>query len=146
MAPKMGPKLVQKLTIFGFIFGSLVFEVLELFGCLLGAFMGLWSLSWEASGSQKPWKTNGFLWFLQAKPHAQTWISKETESMSKIKSKIEHYLVSLWSLLVSHLAAFKFWLLSGDYLVVCGWLCGIHVVTIWSIFVATWSLFGTRWP
>ena len=54
MAPKMGPKLVQKLTIFGFIFGSLVFEVLELFGCLLGAFMGLWSLSWEAPGPQKP--------------------------------------------------------------------------------------------
>ena len=65
MAPKMGPKLVQKLAIFGFIFGSLVFEVLELFGCLLGAFMGLWSLSWEAPGPQKPRKTKGFLRFLQ---------------------------------------------------------------------------------
>ena len=65
MAPKMGPKLIQKLAIFGFIFGSLVFEVLELFGCLLGAFMGLWSLSWEAPGPQKPRKTNGFLRFLQ---------------------------------------------------------------------------------
>ncbi len=53
MAPKMGLKLVPKLIFFGFIFGSLVFEVLELFGCLLGAFMGLWSLSWEASGLQK---------------------------------------------------------------------------------------------
>jgi hypothetical protein len=53
------------LRFFGFIFGSLVFEVLELFGCLLGAFMGLWSLSWEAPGPQKPEKTNGFLRFLQ---------------------------------------------------------------------------------
>jgi hypothetical protein len=65
MAPKMGPKLVKKLIFFGFIFGSFVFEVLELFGCLLGAFMGLWSLSWEASGPHKPRKTNCFLRFLQ---------------------------------------------------------------------------------
>ena len=54
MAPKMGLKLVPKLIFFGFIFGSLVFEVLELFGCLLGTFMGLWSLSWEASGPLDP--------------------------------------------------------------------------------------------
>ena len=50
MGPKMGPKLVQKLLIFGSLFGSLFFEVLELFGCLLGAFLGLLRLSWEASG------------------------------------------------------------------------------------------------
>ena len=61
----MDPKLVEKLKFFGFIFGSLVFEVLELFGRLLGAFMGLWSLSWEAPGPQKPRKTKGFLRFLQ---------------------------------------------------------------------------------
>ena len=50
MAPKMGSKLITKFIFFGFRFGTLFFEVLELFGCLLGAFMGLWSLSWEASG------------------------------------------------------------------------------------------------
>ena len=33
--------------------------------CLLGAFMGLWSLCWEASGPQKPRKTVGLLSFLQ---------------------------------------------------------------------------------
>ena len=65
MVPKMSPKLVHKLIFFGFIFGSLFFEVLELFGRLLGAFMGLWSLSWEAPGPQKPRKTKGFLRFLQ---------------------------------------------------------------------------------
>ena len=50
MDPKIGPKLVQKLSILGSIFGSLFFEVLELLGCLLGAFLGLLRLSWEASG------------------------------------------------------------------------------------------------
>ena len=40
-------------------------KVLELFRGLLGAFLGLLRLSWEASGSQKPKKTNGFLRFLK---------------------------------------------------------------------------------
>ena len=53
-APKMGSKLSTKFIFFGLRFGTFFFEVLELFGCLLGAFMGLWSLSWEASGPQKP--------------------------------------------------------------------------------------------
>ena len=67
----MGPKLVQTLIFFGFIFGSLVFEVLELFGCLLGAFMGLWSLSWEASGPQKPEKQT---WFFKVFANAGFWV------------------------------------------------------------------------
>ena len=50
---KMGPKLVQQFLNLGSIFGSLLFEVLELLGCLLGAFLGLLRLSWEASGPQK---------------------------------------------------------------------------------------------
>ena len=44
------PKLVQNLLIFGSNFGSLFFGFLELFGCLLGAFLGLLRISWEASG------------------------------------------------------------------------------------------------
>ena len=47
MDPKMGPKLVQNLVIFWSIFGSHLVEALELFGCLLGAFLGLLRLSWE---------------------------------------------------------------------------------------------------
>ena len=54
MDPKIAPKFVKKLVIFGSIFGSLFLGVLELFGCLLGAFLGLLRLSWEASGPQKP--------------------------------------------------------------------------------------------
>ena len=51
--PKMDPKVNQNLIFFVSIFGSLFFEVLELFGCLLGAFLGLLRLSWEATGPQK---------------------------------------------------------------------------------------------
>ena len=40
------PKLVQKLF-FGSIFGTLSFEVLKLFKCLLGAFLNLSYSSWE---------------------------------------------------------------------------------------------------
>jgi hypothetical protein len=47
MEPKMEPKVVQNLVNFGSIFGSLFVEALELFGCLLGAFLGLLRLSWE---------------------------------------------------------------------------------------------------
>ena len=53
MGPNMDPKLVQNLTFLGSIFGSLFLEVLELFGCLLGAFLGLLRLSWEASRAKK---------------------------------------------------------------------------------------------
>ena len=54
------PKLVQKLFFWGSIFGTLSFEVLKVFKCLLGAFLSLLCSSWEASGPQKPWKTNVF--------------------------------------------------------------------------------------
>ncbi len=63
--PKMAPKLVQNLVILGFIFGCLFCWVLKLFGCLFRAFLGLPRLSREASGPQKPSKTEGFLRFLQ---------------------------------------------------------------------------------
>ena len=65
MAPKMAPKLVKKLIILGSIFGSLFVEALELLGCLLGAVLGFLRLFWDASGPQKPEKTEGFLRFLQ---------------------------------------------------------------------------------
>ena len=58
MDPKISPKLVQKLSILGSIFGSLFFEVLELLGCLLGAFLGLLRLSWEASRAKKCRQSN----------------------------------------------------------------------------------------
>ena len=48
----MEPKVVQNLLNFGSIFGSLFVEALELFGCLLGAFLGLLRLSWEPLDSK----------------------------------------------------------------------------------------------
>ena len=54
MEPKTHPKPLQNLTFLRSIFGSLFLKVLELFRGLLGAFLGLLRLSWEASGSQKP--------------------------------------------------------------------------------------------
>ena len=65
MDPKMAPKLVKNLLILGSFFGCLFCWVLKLFGCLLGALLGLPRLSWEASGPQKPSKTACFLSFLQ---------------------------------------------------------------------------------
>ena len=65
MDPKMAPKLVQNLVNLGFIFGCLFCWVLKLFGCLFRAFLGLPRLSREASGPQKPSKTEGFFRFLQ---------------------------------------------------------------------------------
>ena len=47
LVPKIVPRLVQNLLIFGLIF---FFGGVELFGCLLGAFLGLLRLSWDASG------------------------------------------------------------------------------------------------
>merc|ERR1711976_176148 len=67
--PKMGPKcaskLVQNLLIFGSNFGSLFFGVLELFGCLLGAFLGLLRLSWEASRAKKCRRSDANTTFLK---------------------------------------------------------------------------------
>ena len=65
LPPKIVPKLVQKLIMLGSIFGSLFCWVLEVFGCPLGAFLGLLRFSWEASGPQKPSKTLCFLRFLR---------------------------------------------------------------------------------
>ena len=62
---KIGPKLVQKLSKIMLFFGIHFLELLELFRCLLGAFWGFLRPSWEASGLQKPWKTEGFLRFLE---------------------------------------------------------------------------------
>ena len=59
MGPKIGLKLVQQLLLLGSSFGSF-FEALGLFGCLLGAFLGLLRLSWEASGPQKHEKNKWF--------------------------------------------------------------------------------------
>ena len=47
MDPKMEPKVVQNMINFGSLCGSLFVEALEVFGCLLGAFLGLLKLSWE---------------------------------------------------------------------------------------------------
>ena len=44
----------KKLLLLGPIFGFLFFEALGLFGCLLGALLGVLRLSWETSGPQKP--------------------------------------------------------------------------------------------
>ena len=60
MGPKSASKLVQNLLILGSNFGSLFFGVLELFGCLLGAFLGFLRLSWEASGPKNLQKLNVF--------------------------------------------------------------------------------------
>ena len=57
--------MVKELIILGSIFGSLFVEALELLGCLLGAFLGFLRLSWEASGPQKPKKTESFFRFLK---------------------------------------------------------------------------------
>ena len=48
----MAPKLVSKLVNFGSVFGF-VFYVLELFRCLLEAFLGLPKLSWTALDPKK---------------------------------------------------------------------------------------------
>ena len=65
MAPKTDPKPFQNVTFLRSIFGLLFWKVLELSRDLLGAFLGLLRLSWDASGSQKPIKNEGFLRFLE---------------------------------------------------------------------------------
>ena len=71
MVLKMAQKLIKKMIILELFFGSCFFEVLELFGCLLGAFLGLLRLSWEASGPQKHLKTARFS---QAFANAGFWV------------------------------------------------------------------------
>ena len=56
MAPKTDPKPLQNSTFLRSIFEPLFLKVLELSRDLLGAFLGLLRLSWDASGSQKPTK------------------------------------------------------------------------------------------
>ena len=41
----MDPKIAPKLVILWSMFGSLLFEILELFGCLLGVFLSFLRLS-----------------------------------------------------------------------------------------------------
>ena len=47
MDPKIAPKQMKKLINCSSIFRSLIFKVLELFGCLLGTFLGFLRLSWQ---------------------------------------------------------------------------------------------------
>ena len=50
LEPILNPKIGPKIVTFWVQFWISFFGVLELFGCLLGAFWGLLRLSWEASG------------------------------------------------------------------------------------------------
>ena len=61
MAPKMAPKSIQKLIKIGSIFKFISFEVLELFRCLLGGFLGPPRLSWTALDPQNLKKPICFL-------------------------------------------------------------------------------------
>ena len=54
----MGSKIRPKFVNFWVQFWPFFFEVLELFGCLLGAFLGLLRLSWEASRAKKCRQSN----------------------------------------------------------------------------------------
>ena len=60
MVSKAEPKIGPKIANFGVHFWIPFFEALGLFGCLLGALLGLLRLSWEAFGLQKPEKTYFF--------------------------------------------------------------------------------------
>ena len=60
-------------------------KVLELFRGLLGAFLGLLRLSWEASGSQKPKKN---LWFFEVFENVTFWACiRPYEDILKTSSK-----------------------------------------------------------
>jgi len=63
-APKLDQNGAQKCFFVEPLFDCF-FEALELFGCLLGAFLGLLRLSWGVFGPQKRWKTAGFIRFSQ---------------------------------------------------------------------------------
>ena len=51
--PSLGPKIASKFVNFWVQLRTFFVGVLELFGCLLGAFLGLVRLSWEASRVKK---------------------------------------------------------------------------------------------
>ena len=53
LEPILGPKIDPKFVNFWVQFWISFFGVLDLFGCLLGAFLGLLRLSWEASRVKK---------------------------------------------------------------------------------------------
>ena len=63
--PKKLSKISQKIVNFRAQFWIFLLGVLELFGFLLGAFLGLLRLSWEASGPKNMKKTDGFLRYLK---------------------------------------------------------------------------------
>ena len=85
MDPKTDPKPLQNSTFLRSIFGLLFWKVLELSRDLLGAFLGLLRLSWEASGSQKP-KTN--LWFFEVFENVTFWACiRPYEDILKTSSK-----------------------------------------------------------
>ena len=63
--PQNGAKIGPKIANFWVPFWIPFFEVLELFGCLLGAFLGLLRLSWEASRAKKCRQSNAKTTFLK---------------------------------------------------------------------------------
>ena len=65
LVPKIAPKCVQFLIIFGSNFGSLFFGVLEFFGCLLRAFLGPLTLFWEALRAKKRRMSNAKTTFVK---------------------------------------------------------------------------------
>ena len=65
LGPSLGSKMGAKFINFWVQLQTFFLGLLELLGCLLGAFLGLLRLSWEASGPQKHQKIEGFLRFLK---------------------------------------------------------------------------------
>ena len=65
MVPKMVPEFIKNVIFWGIHFLSLFLKVLELFWCLLGAFLGLPRLSWKALDPKNIEKLKMFLRFLQ---------------------------------------------------------------------------------
>ncbi len=61
--PKTAPKATRNLSKFLFFSGLFLFEVLEVFGCILGGLVGFLRDFWQAFGPQKHRKTVGFSWF-----------------------------------------------------------------------------------
>ena len=65
LEPILGPQIDPKFVNFWVQFWIPFFGVLELFGCLLGAFLGFLRLSWEASGPKNLEKLKVFFRFLK---------------------------------------------------------------------------------
>ena len=61
----LGPKIDPKFVNFWVQFWISFLGVLDLFGCLLGAFLGLLRLSWEASRMKKCRQSNAKTTFLK---------------------------------------------------------------------------------